>query len=81
VTFEVLVEAFGLDKDAALQAIGTSVHYLDVGGIRAADAKGLETVLRGVKEKSNSDDALLTEAMRIFDHFYSAYSERKTAST
>ena len=81
VTFEVLVEAFGLDKDAALQAIGTSVHYLDVGGIRAADAKGLETVLRGVKEKSNNDDALLTEAMRIFDHFYSAYSERKTAST
>jgi hypothetical protein len=76
VTFEVLVETFGLDKDPALQAISTSVHYLDVGGIRAPDAKGLETVLKGVKEKAKSDDALLAEAMRIFDHFYSAYSER-----
>jgi len=80
VTFEVLVETFGLDKDPALQAISTSVHYLDVGGIRAPDAKGLETVLKGVKEKAGNDDALLTEAMRIFDHFYSAYSERKSIS-
>lgn len=79
VTFEVLVEAFGLDKDPALAAIGASVHFLDVGGVAAADAKGLETVLKGVKEKARSDDAMLAEAMRIFDHFYSAYAERKTA--
>ena len=79
VTFEVLMEAFGLEKDAALVAIGASVHYLDVGGSPAPDAKGLETVLKGVKEKARSDDAMLDEAMRIFDHFYSAYTERRTA--
>ena len=79
VTFEVLMEAFALEKDPALAAIGTSVHFLDVGGSPAADAKGLETVLKGVKEKARSDDAMLAEAMRIFDHFYSAYAERGTA--
>jgi len=77
VTFEVLMETFGLDSDPALAAIGTSVHFLDVGGSAAADAKGLETVLKGVKEKARNDDAMLGEAMRIFDHFYSAYAERK----
>ncbi|HLX82001.1 MAG TPA: chromate resistance protein ChrB domain-containing protein [Burkholderiales bacterium] len=79
VTFEVLMETFGLDGDPALAAIGASVHFLDVGGNSAADAKGLETVLKGVKEKAPDDDAMLSEAMRIFDHFYSAYAERKTA--
>lgn len=78
VTFEVLMETFGLDRDPALAAIGASVHFLDVGGAPAGDAKGLETVLKGVKEKARDDDAMLAEAVRIFDHFYSAYAERKT---
>ena len=81
VTFEVLMETFGLDRDPALAAIGASVHFLDVGGAPAADAKGLETVLKGVKEKARDDDAMLAEAIRIFDHFYSAYAEQKTVST
>jgi hypothetical protein len=38
-----------------------------------ADARGLETVLRGAKEKARNDDELLAEAMRVFDFFYSAY--------
>ena len=77
VTYEVLMETFGLDSDPALAAIGASVHFLDVGGNTAPDAKGLETVLKGVKEKASNDDTMLGEAMRIFDHFYSAYAERK----
>jgi hypothetical protein len=80
VTFEVLMETFGLDTDGALAAIGASVHFLDVGGSPAPDAKGLETVLKGVKEKAADDDAMLAEATRIFDHFYSAYAERGTPS-
>ena len=74
VTFEVLRTTFGLDDDPALVKIGAAVHFLDVGGIPVADAKGLETMLRGIKEKSRSDDALLAEAMRILDLFYSAYA-------
>jgi len=73
VTFEVLMATFDLDTDPALAAIGRVVHFLDAGGIPVPDAKGLETILRGAKEKARSDDSLLTEAMRAFDHFYSAY--------
>jgi hypothetical protein len=75
VTFAVLVASFGLENDPALAAIGAAVHFLDVGGIPVADAKGLETVLKGLKEKARSDDALLADAMRILDLFYSAYAQ------
>jgi hypothetical protein len=74
VTYEVLLESFGLEQDAALAAVGAAIHFLDVGGIPVADAKGLETMLRGAKEKAKGDDALLAEATRIFDLFYSAYA-------
>jgi hypothetical protein len=60
-----------------LAKIGAAVHFLDVGGIPVADAKGLETVLRGIKEKARNDDALLAEAMRILDLFYSAYAQAR----
>jgi hypothetical protein len=75
VTFEVLLASFGLENDAGLGAIGAAVHFLDVGGIPAPDAKGLETVLKGIKEKARNDDELLSEAMRILDFFYSAYGK------
>jgi hypothetical protein len=77
VTFEVLMERFGLEKDPGLATVASSVHFLDVGGAPVAEARGLEAVLKGVKEKAASDDAMLGEANRIFDHFYSAYAERK----
>jgi hypothetical protein len=75
VTFEVLVTSFGLDLEPALAAIGAAVHFLDVGGIPVPDAKGLETLLKGAKEKARNDDALLAEAMRILDLLYSAYAQ------
>jgi hypothetical protein len=80
VTFEVLLASFALDGDPALAKIGAAVHFLDVGGIPVADAKGLETMLTGIKEKSRGDDALLAEAMRILDLFYSAYAGRSPAT-
>lgn len=81
VTFEVLMASFGLDHDAALAAIGRSVHFLDVGGVPVPDAQGLATVLKGAKERAKNDDALLAGAMRTFDLFYSAYqSGAETAS-
>ena len=78
-TFEVLLAGFGLEDDRALAMIGAAVHFLDSGGIPVADAKGLETVLKGIKEKARGDDALLAEAMRIFDLFYSGYAQARTA--
>ena len=58
----------------ALAKIGAAVHFLDVGGIPVADAKALETMLKGAREKARGDDALLAEAMRVFDLLYSGYS-------
>ncbi len=74
VTFEVLVTSFALDGDPALAAIGRAVHFLDIGGIPVADASGLETMLRGIKEKARDDDGLLAESMRILDLLYAAYT-------
>ena len=76
VTFEVLLATFGLDKDPALAAIGAAVHFLDVGGIPAPDAKGLETMLKGARDKARSDDGLLAEAMRVLDLLYGGLSPR-----
>lgn len=74
VTFEVLQASFGLHSDAGLTAIGAAVHYLDVGGIPVADAKGLEAVLAGIRKKARGDDTRLREAMRVFDFMYAGYS-------
>jgi hypothetical protein len=74
VTFEVLLASFGLEGDAALASIGAAVHFLDSGGIPVADARGLETALRGIAQKSRSDDERVAKACGVFDLFYAAYS-------
>ena len=73
VTFEVLAARFGLDHDAALARIAAAVHFLDIGGIPVPEANGLETMLKGAKEKARDDDTLLAEAMRTLDLLYSGY--------
>lgn len=79
VTFEVLLASFGLDDDQALASIGRTVHFLDIGGIPVADAKGLEMILRGIKAKARSDDQTVHDAIKVFDLFYSGYSQEKAA--
>ena len=74
VTYEVLLASFGLTDDAALVSIGAAVHFLDVGGIPIADAKGLETLLTGIRDKASSDDEMVRETGKIFDLFYRAYA-------
>ena len=77
VTFEVLLTSFGLDDDASLAAIGRAVHFLDTGGIPVADAKGLETILRGIQGTARTDDERVLEALKVFDFLYSAYAQKK----
>jgi hypothetical protein len=74
VTFEVLLASFGLDDDPALASIGHAVHFLDTGGIPVADAKGLETILKGIKKNAASDTELAAHATKVFDSLYSAYA-------
>lgn len=81
VTFEVLLAAFGLDKDARLQRIAGAVHYLDAGGIPVPEAAGLESVLGGLRELRADDDALVAAAAAVFDALYAAPAQTTGATT
>jgi hypothetical protein len=72
VSFEVLAASFGLDADPRLQRIAQTVHYLDVGGIPAPEAAGLEAVLAGLREVYADDDTLTSAAAAVFDALYAA---------
>ena len=72
VTFEVMAASFGLDGDVKLQRIAQAVHYLDVGGIPAPEAAGLESVLAGLREMHADDNKLVSAAKAVFDALYAA---------
>ena len=72
VTFEVVAQSFGLDKDEALQRLGQLVHYIDVGGIPIDEASGLEMVVRGLQAQYADDDQLLASSVAVFDALYAA---------
>lgn len=72
VSFEVLLASFSLDADPQLQRIARSVRFLDVGGIPAAEAAGLETVLSGLHALHADDDALTQASAAVFDALYAA---------
>ena len=75
VTFEVLLSSFGLDSDLALNQLAAAIHFLNVGGIPVEDAKGLEMILKGARNKARRDDKLALAAAKVFDHVYAAYRE------
>lgn len=72
VSFEVLAASFGLDADPRLQRIARAVHYLDIGGIPAPEAAGLEAVLSGLREVHAQDESLSLAAATVFDALYAA---------
>jgi len=74
VTFEVLLESFGLEQ-AALKRIGALVHYLDVGGIQPPEASGIESVLAGLREAITDDDQLLTQASNVFNGLLTTFEK------
>lgn len=78
VTFEVLMLSFGLDDDPALARIAAIVHCLDVGGVPVAEASGIEAILAGARSTAPDDDALLTEASRLFDNLYANYQQESS---
>ena len=70
VTFEVLMQSFGLDTDAQITSIAQVVHYLDAGGIPVAQAAGLEAILGGLRAMHSDDDALINATGAVFDALY-----------
>ncbi len=79
VTFEVLMQRFGLEGDAALRRLAAIIHYLDAGGLPAPDAPAVEVVLRGLRARiGDDDDRLLTEACGLFDALYAGYGAQRS---
>ncbi len=75
VTFETLLTSFGLEADAGLGRLARSVHYLDVGGLPAPEASGLEALLAGMRAAIDDDDRLLEAASGAFDFVYASFKE------
>jgi hypothetical protein len=73
VTFEVLLASFSLDGDPALNQLAAAIHFLDIGGIPVDDAKGIEMILKGARNKARRDEDLVLAAAKVFDHVYAAY--------
>jgi len=70
--------SFGLDTPA-LSRLGRLVHCLDVGGIRPAEASGIEQVLAGLKDTILDDDRLLDVAGGVFDGLYAVFRKEEEA--
>jgi hypothetical protein len=79
VTYEVMLQHFGLATNAALVKIGAIVHFLEAHDTPVAEAAGVQTLLQGAARRSTSDDELLGEAEKTFDLLYEAYFEAPTS--
>ena len=79
VSFETLMASFGLEGDGALLRLAAIVHTLDVGGDPLPEAKGLEAVMSGARERLADDDALLAEMGAVLDSLY-AHFQREAAA-
>lgn len=73
VTFQVLLASFKLDRDAALQRMGTMVHALDVDGESPPEAAGFEALLTGARARLTNDDELLGEISAVLDSLYAYF--------
>lgn len=75
VTFEVLMESFGLEQDSALARIAAIVHYLDVGGFAVPESAVVEAALRGMQKRARNDDTLFERASEFLEDLYGGYSQ------
>ena len=74
VSFEVLLESFGLQRDTGLARLAGLVHFLDVGGTPCPEAGGFAAILAGARGSLSDDDALLAHIGQVLDNLYSAFS-------
>ena len=75
VTFEEMLQQFGLANNGALAKIGSIVHFLEVRDKPVPEAAGVQTLLQGASRRSTSEHELLAEAEKTFDLLYEAYYE------
>jgi len=73
VTFEEMVDQFGLARHAALGKIGAIVRSLEQHERPVPEAAGVQTLLQGGKRRASNEDDLLREAEKTFDLLFDAY--------
>lgn len=73
VSFETLLASFNLETDPGLVHMARIVHFLDVGGLPASEAAGLEAILAGMRASLSDDNDLLAAASQTFDFIYVNY--------
>jgi hypothetical protein len=78
VTFEVLVESFGLSDDIGLMRLGNLVHALDIDGEATPEGAGFEAILAGARTRLADDDALLAEVSNTLDSLYTFFKSDTT---
>lgn len=74
-TFETLVKQCGLDKDAALRAIGEMVHDLDCkdGKFERRETPGFERMIAGVVKRHAQDAARIARGAELLDTLYESF--------
>ncbi len=74
-TFEVLIKSFGL-KDKVLKKIAEIVHDLDLKDEKynAAEARGLEDILTGIRMTTKDDAEALEKGIVVFEMLYASKS-------
>ncbi len=72
-TFEVLIRSFSL-KEVALKRIAEIVHDLDMKDEKytAAEAKGIEDILSGIRKTARDDHEMLEKGISVFEMLYAA---------
>jgi hypothetical protein len=73
VTFETLAHSFGLHSDLSIKQLAHIIHVIDVGGLAAPEAAGLERLVQGMCNRISNDDTLLTAAEQVFNDLYLAF--------
>ncbi|MBD2113715.1 chromate resistance protein [Nodosilinea sp. FACHB-141] len=78
-TFEVMVKAFGLDNDPALQVLGQIVHEIDLrdGQYRQPQTAGVDALLRGWLLTDFSDTALELHGIALFEGLYATLAQER----
>lgn len=73
-TFEVMMQAFGLD-DPALARIAKIVHTLDINDDKyhTPEAEGIQKVLAGIRHGCGEDGIMLRRGREVFDALYAAF--------
>lgn len=79
VTFETLLASFDLEADPALLHMARIVHFLDVGGLPAPEAAGLEAILGGMRASLSDDNDLLAAACQTFDYIHANHLKEGTS--